>query len=98
MSIPNFERETHICFMDSDKVAYVYTGNRPLLHKLDRLCEEDTEFSVRYRSDFDGDYIIPKESISIRKLMKISDELRAKKALEGKRLTKLRAKSMHGDE
>ncbi len=90
--IPMEDRETHICFTEADDRAYVYTNNKALMKKLDMCCEFFPGFSIRNRDYYLGDYIIPKKYISIRKTMEISDEIRAKKALEAKGLTEYRTK------
>ena len=89
-TLPKEDRETHICFTEADDKAYVSTNNKVLMRRLDEHSKLYPGFIVRFRDFNMGDYIIPKRCLLIRKPTVISNENRAEKALQCKRLNKLR--------
>ena len=72
MSLQDFERETSIWYSDADKLANIYTCNRALMNKMDKLVASnpDTYKVKRIINDEDSvcgkEYILPKNLISIR--------------------------------
>lgn len=70
MTLPlsKYEQETIINYNEEDNAASVYTHNKALRRKLDKLTEEHPEecrFIRESRGGQAGDYIIPKSWIKI---------------------------------
>lgn len=75
-----YEKETVINFNEAEKTASVYTCNKRMIAKLDRLCEKFPEQFRLYRKFSDGarEYIVPKKYVSIKAPRpKLSDEEKA---------------------
>ena len=69
MNLSLYEQETIINFNEADSTASVYTHNRALIRKLDKLAEERPGDCHREKTSHDGkavDYIIPKAWVKIR--------------------------------
>lgn len=64
----NYEKETVINFNEAEKEASIYTFNKKMISKLDRLCEKFPEQFRLYRKFSDGarEYIMPKKYVSVR--------------------------------
>lgn len=71
-----YEQETIINFNEDEKTASVYTYNKQLKIKLDKLCKEyPQEFSLRTKDNTGSKtYIIPKRYVSIRGPRKLSEQ------------------------
>lgn len=63
-----YEKETVINFNEAGKGASVYTCNKRMIAKLDKLCEKFPEQFRLYREFSDGarEYIMPKKYICVR--------------------------------
>lgn len=69
MNLSQYEQETIINFNETEQTASVYTHNKALRHKLDKLAEErpeDCHFARESRGGQAGDYIVPKSWIRIK--------------------------------
>lgn len=76
----SYEKETVINFNEAEKEASVYTFNKKMISKLDRLCEKFPEQFSLYKKFRDGarEYIMPKKYVSIKAPRpKLSDEEKA---------------------
>ena len=79
MSLTKYEQETIINFNEGDKTAGVYTHNRALRHKLEKLARERPEDCRLKNVSRDGeavDYIIPKSWVKITPTRILTDERR----------------------
>lgn len=68
MNLSSCEQETIINFNEEEKTASVYTHNRALIRKLDKLAQERPGDCCREKTSHDGktvDYSIPKGWIRI---------------------------------
>lgn len=68
MSLSLCEKETIINFNEEEKTASIYTHNRALIRKLDKLAQDRPEECQRKETSREGeaaDYIIPKAWIRI---------------------------------
>lgn len=87
------ELETVINFNDEDKTASVYTRQRPIMRKLDAMCEKfPEEYKLIRRTETDATYEMPKKLLSFRGPVVLSDE---KKAAIADRLKKAREEQNH---
>ena len=67
MSLTAYERETIIRFSDDGNFAIVYTCQRPMMTKLDKLCKTSKSDYKMISCDEDSKtYICPKNLISFR--------------------------------
>lgn len=69
MNLSLYEQETVINFNEADSTASVYTHNRALIRKLDKLAQERPGDCHREKTSHDGkavDYSIPKAWVKIR--------------------------------
>lgn len=77
MNLSLYEQETIINFNEADSTASVYTHNRALIRKLDKLAEERPGDCHREKTSHDGkavDYIVPKAWVKIRPKRVLTDE------------------------
>lgn len=66
--LTNYERETVICFEDSTDQSKIYTCNKALMRKLDRLANEFPEaYTLLKYDEVSVTYQAPKKLISFRK-------------------------------
>ena len=85
------ELETVINFNDEDATATVYTRQRPMIRKLDSLCEKFPEaYKVLRRTELDATYEMPKKLISFR-----SPAAPKEMTEEEKQLARDRMKALH---
>lgn len=75
--LTRYEQETIINFNAGEQTATVYTRDRTVMRKLDRLVAEfpDT-YKLTGQTDIDKTYSMPKLYVSYRKPRKLSDEQR----------------------
>lgn len=69
MNLSLYEQETIINFNEADSTASVYTHNRALIRRLDKLAEERPGDCHREKTSHDGkavDYIIPKAWVKVK--------------------------------
>jgi hypothetical protein len=86
------EQETIINFNEDEQRAIVYTYNKPLRTKLNKLCKEyPDDFAVK-RKDTTGSttYEIPKQYISIRGPRKLTEKQKEEMRGRGKALHKFK--------
>lgn len=79
MSLSRYEQETIINFNEGDKTAGVYTHNRVLRRKLEKLAQErpeDCRLEKVSRGGEAVDYIIPKAWVKITPARILTDEQR----------------------
>lgn len=75
--LTRYEQETIINFNAGEQTATVYTRDRAVMRKLDRLVAEfpDT-YKLTGQTDIDKTYAMPKSYVSYRKPRRLSDEQR----------------------
>jgi len=77
MSLTRYEQETIINFNDEEKMASVYTHNKALTRKLDKLAQERPEECRLIRlTDRAGEYTIPKKWVKVSPPRKVSEQQR----------------------
>ena len=82
MALSKLERETIITYNEAEAEAEIYTYNRPLQRKLERLALECPEEVKLLYTDRTGSktFRLPKKFVSVRAARQISPELREKMA------------------
>lgn len=92
-NLSNYERETIILFNEGDQTASVYTYNRKLQNKLNKLVDVNPDISVRCQDEECTTYILPKKWIKVSppRQVNYTDEQRAAMA---ERLAAAREKKM----
>lgn len=81
MQLTNAERETIVNFNDGEDVASVYTHNRALRRKLDKLAADRPEDCKLFRVSHDGlaaEFYVPKKWIKISPPRQVSQAQREK--------------------
>lgn len=75
--LTRYEQETIINFNAGEQTATIYTRDRTVMRKLDRLVAEfpDT-YKLTGQTDIDKTYSMPKSHVNYRKPRKLSDEQR----------------------
>ena len=100
MSLSLYEQETIINFNEKEKTASVYTHNRALCRKLERLAEERPNECRLTKTSHDGkavDYSIPKAWVKI-KPPRVASEAQKEAAREAARKSLLsRTANPHGE-
>lgn len=75
--LTRYEQETIINFNAGEQTATVYTRDRAVMRKLDRLAVEFPDiYKLTGQTDIDKTYSMPKSHVSYRKPRKLSDEQR----------------------
>lgn len=92
MSLTLYEQETIILFNEAEKTASVYTHNRALIRKLEKLAEDRPDDCRLKRKDPENraaEYIVPKKWIKINAPRQLSEEEKARlrKASENTRFS-----------
>ena len=92
MSLTLYEQETIILFNEAEKTASVYTHNRALIRKLEKLAEDRSDDCRLKRRDPENraaEYIVPKKWIKINAPRQLSEEEKARlrKASESTRFS-----------
>lgn len=80
MNLSLYEQETIVNFNEAEKTAGIYTHNKALRRKLERLAQERPEDCRLEKASHDGqavDYIIPKAWIKINPPRKLTPEQKA---------------------
>lgn len=76
--LSNYERETVVCFNDSDETATVYTCNKALQRKLSKYSAENKGYKL-IKSDNDSQtYECPKKLVSFRTPKILNEKTREK--------------------
>lgn len=84
-----YEQETIILFNEEETTAEVYTHNRKLIRTLDKFCKEFPDnFKEIMKDENSKTYIVPKQNISVRKPIILSEEQKRKKRAVGRRNAK----------
>lgn len=87
MNLSKYERETHINFTEADDTAIVYTCSKPIMNRLDKICEKNTMATVIKETPYDKTYSVPIPCVLPRNLPTQTIELRAKRAASAKGLS-----------
>lgn len=89
--LDKYERETIINFNEAESTASVYTFNRSLQSKLNKLLSSNPDISLKYSDEERAEYIVPKKWIKVSppRQVNLTDEQRAAAA---ERLSASRAK------
>ena len=89
--LDKYERETIINFNEAEPTASVYTFNRSLQSKLNKLLSSNPDISLKYSDEERAEYIVPKKWIKVSppRQINLTDEQRAAAA---ERLSASRAK------
>lgn len=89
--LDKYERETIINFNEAETTASVYTFNRSLQSKLNKLLSSNPDISLKYSDEERAEYIVPKKWIKVGppRQVNLTDEQRAAAA---ERLSASRAK------
>lgn len=92
MSLTLYEQETIILFNEAEKTTSVYTHNRALIRKLEKLAEDrpdDCRLKRRDPENRAAEYIVPKKWIKINAPRQLSEEEKARlrKASESTRFS-----------
>jgi hypothetical protein len=74
--LTQWETETNINFNNKDAEAKVYTCNKALIRKIDKLCENYQEIVCVEHDEYSKTYTMPKSYIKIRTPIRLSDEKR----------------------
>lgn len=75
--LTRYEQETIINFNAGEQTATVYTRDRAVMRKLDKLVAEFPDiYKLTGQTDIDKTYSMPKSHVSYRKPRKLSDEQR----------------------
>ena len=90
-NLDKYERETIINFNEAEPTASVYTFNRSLQSKLNKLLSSNPDISLKYSDEERAEYIVPKKWIKVSppRQVNLTDEQRAAAA---ERLSASRAK------
>ena len=90
-NLDKYERETIINFNEAEPTASVYTFNRSLQSKLNKLLGSNSDISLKYSDEERAEYIVPKKWIKVSppRQVNLTDEQRAAAA---ERLSASRAK------
>ena len=78
-NLSNYEKETVIVFNEAEPEASVYTCNRRLQNKLNKLVGNNQDISVRDKDEESTTYIVPKKWIKVAppRQVNYTDEQRA---------------------
>lgn len=79
MNLSLYEQETILNYNEVETTASVYTNNRTLIRKLDKLAQERPGDCHREKTSHDGksvDFVIPKAWIKINPPRKLTPEQR----------------------
>lgn len=90
-NLDKYERETIINFNEAEPTASVYTFNRSLQSKLNKLLGSNPDISLKRADEEHAEYIVPKKWIKVSppRQVNLTDEQRAAAA---ERLSTARAK------
>ncbi|MGI5850363.1 MAG: hypothetical protein ACOX8Q_09950 [Christensenellales bacterium] len=87
MNLSKEERETSINFTEADMMAIVYTCSKPVMNRMDKLCKNNTMVTVIKQDKYSKTYKVPIPCVLPRNLPMQTDELRAKRAANARRLS-----------
>lgn len=96
------ERETVIVFNDEEEFATIYTSQKPMMTKLDKLCKNNSDTYKLVREDeVSKTYECPKELIgfrSPREKKELSEEQREELRKRGRKLAEFRANKISNEQ
>lgn len=78
MKLSKLEQETIFAYNQEEKTATVYTCDKALIRRLDKLCLLNTEITATKTDDVSKTYLFPKKWIKVKTPRKLSEENRAK--------------------
>ena len=91
MKIPRIEMETTISYDESSPIANVYTCNKSLIKKLDKLALNNSDIYRIFEDGYSKKYLFPKSWIGISLPRQLSEKHRK----ELSELMKLRNKNIN---
>ena len=101
MNLSLYEQETIVNFNEEEATANVYTHNRTLRRKLDKLAQERPEDCHIDRVSHDGaatDYTVPKVWVKIRPPRIASEAQKAVSRAAAQKAKLARTNTRHGDD
>lgn len=85
--LTRYEQETIINFNAGEQIATVYTRDRAVMRKLNKLVAEFPDiYKLTGQTDIDKTYSMPKSHVSYRKPRKLSDKQREQAKLRMKKI------------
>ena len=76
-NLTKYEMETVVNYNAGEQTATVYTRDKSVMRKLDRLVEDYPDsYKLLRQTDIDKTYSMPKSYVTYRKPRRISDEQR----------------------
>ena len=86
-NLSKYEQETIINFNVAESDAVVFTRDKSVIRKLDSLVNEFPEvYKCISETDIDKTYSMPKQYVSYRKPRRISEELKARRREQIKKM------------
>ena len=90
-NLTKYERETVVNYNTGEQTATVYTSDKSVMRKLDRLVSDYPDsYKLIRQTDIDKTYSMPKSYVTYRKSRAVSEEQRERARL---RMAKLNADS-----
>lgn len=84
------ERETIINFNDEEEIANLYTCNRSMMTKMDKLCKSNPDiFQLDEYDESSKTYLFPKKLVSIRRPVKLTAKQKEARKNNAKKLRKI---------
>lgn len=84
MILSKYEQETIINYNQEEKTATIYTCDRSLISKLNKLSEKDSTIIETNGDEYSRTYTLPKKYISVKIPRQLSEEQRHKLAERAK--------------
>jgi len=66
MRLSKYEQETIINYNQADKTASIYTCDKVLIGKLDKMMKIDSRIQLETKDEVSKTYIVPKTGIKVR--------------------------------
>lgn len=85
MKLSRYEQETVITYNNEEKTANIWTCDKALINKLNKLIEKDTAITEIKRNEYSRTYNLPKRYLSIKIPRQLSEEQRRKLAEKAKK-------------
>ena len=76
MALSKYEQETIIGYNNEEKIASVFTYDKPLIRKIDARLSDYPDITVNRRGDGWAEYILPKKWVTVRFPRLLSEEQR----------------------
>lgn len=90
------ERETIIRFDDSSDTATLYTCNRSWMTKMDRLASKSLDVTMEKEDKYSKQYSFPKKMVKVILPRVVTDEMKAKLALQARAMRDKRKEQENG--